>query len=198
MKLNPQDRRRLYAIGSFALVLTGLGAASVWWSLNESRQVQNSLKQAEERASEIQKRLRQVNIEEQEIRAKSAVFRQLEARRIVGPEQRLDWIELVDAIREQNRLFDINYEISAQKGDGAPLGDFSFKQSEMRFQLPLLHEGDLLGFLTQLQARAPALIHVRQCELTRADGRQPGDPNLDARCRVEWTTIAQGKSGGRS
>lgn len=197
MKLNPKDSRRLYIIASFALVLTALGAGTVWWVINESRRVDAALKQADERANEIQKRLRQVNIEEQEIRAKSEYFRRLEARRMVGPEQRLDWVELIESIREQNRLFDIDYEISAQKAEGAPMGDYTVNQSEMRFRLPLLHEGDLFEFLTQLKERAPAVIHVKQCEMTRAEGRQAGDPNLEAVCRVQWTTLAR-KGGAQS
>lgn len=194
MKLNPKDRRQLYLSGSLALALAIIGAALVWWAQNETRQATKARQEAERRAGDIRQRLRQVKTEEQEIRSKSAFYRELEERRIIGPERRLDWIELIAEIREQGQLFDINYEISQQKEDGPPLGDFRLAASEMSFQLPLLHEGDLLGFLDQLQRRAPAVVQVRQCEVVRLSGRadrQAGDPNLEAHCRLQWTTVGR-------
>ena len=197
MKLSPKDQRQLSASGGLALALLVLGGGLVWWAQGETRRAGEALTQAERRANDLRNRLRQVNIEEQEIRAKSAIYRQLEQRGMIGPEKRLDWIELIDGIREQRRLFEINYEISQQKPDGAPIGDRQLNTSEMSFHLPLLHEGDLLVFLDDLQRRAPALIQVRQCELVRQGGaRQPGEPNLDARCRLQWHTIGQTPTSG--
>jgi hypothetical protein len=201
MKLKPKDLRQLYLSGGLALILLALGAGVVWRAKAETRAAGEALKQAERRAGDIRNRLRQVNIEEQEIRTKSSFYRQLEQRRMVGPEQRLDWIELIDGIREQRNLFEIDYEISPPKQDGAAIGEFSLNASEMSFHLPLLHEGDLLTFLNDLQQRAPALVQVRQCEIVRLTGRpdrQSGDPNLDARCRLRWSTIGlQAKAGGK-
>ena len=202
MKLSPKDLRQLYASSGLALCLVALGAGAVWWAQKETTKAQASLKQAESRAGEIRNRLRQVNVEEQEIRAKSSFYRQLEERRIIGQEQRLDWVELIDGIREQRRLFEITYEISPQKGDGAAMGDFQFQHSEMSFNLPLLHEGDLTGFIDDLQRRAPAIVQVKHCEILRATGksdRQAGDPNLDAHCELKWITISRlGNSKGQS
>ena len=194
MKLSPKELRQLYASGGLALCLIGLGAGGVWWAQKEAKAAQMALQQADLRASDIRHRLRQVNVEEQEIRARSTVYHQLEARRIIGPEQRLDWIELIDRIREQRRLFEIEYEITPQKADGPMMGDFQLNTSEMSLHLPLLHEGDLIGFTDELQRRAPALVQIRHCEIQRATGkagRQAGDPNLDARCELKWTTIAR-------
>ena len=192
MKLNPKDRRQLFINGGIAFSAALMGAGLAWWATGEARQASISLRQAEQRASDIRNRLRQVNIEEQEIRAKSALFRQLEKRRIIGPENRLDWVELIDDIRERHRLFEISYDLTALKQDGAAVGEYRLNSSEMSLHLPLLHEGDLLVFLDELQRRAPALIQVRQCEILRIAGRsdrQGGDPNLDARCRLQWNTV---------
>lgn len=194
MKLNPKDRRQLYFSGGLTLALTLVGAGLVWWANSETRQANEARLQAERRAADIRQRLRQVKTEEQEIRSKSAFYGELEARRIIGPERRLDWIELIAGIRERHQLFDISYEISQQKEDGAPMGEFRLNASEMSFQLPLLHEGDLITFLDELQRRAPALVQVRQCEIVRQTGRpdrQAGDPNLEAHCRLQWTTVGR-------
>lgn len=203
MKLSQKDLRQLYASGGLAIAMIATGAGAVWWAHQDATGAKNRLVQTEQRASDIRNRLRQVNVEEQEIRAKSALLKQLEERKVIGPERRLDWIELVDSIREQQRLFEIDYEISQQKPEGAPFGEYRMNASEMRFHLPLLHEGDLLGFLAELQNRAPALVQVKQCQITRpAAGteRQAGDPNLDAKCRVQWTTIDKrlNSAGGQS
>lgn len=197
MNLNPKDQKQLFISGGLALTLLAVGAGVVGWARLETRQADEALAKAERRANDIRNRLRQVNTEEQEIRAKSAIYRQLEQRGMIGPEKRLDWIELVDGIREQRRLFEMSYEISQQKAEGAAIGELRLNRSEMSFQLPLLHEGDLLGFLDDLQRRAPALVQVRQCELLRLAGnRQAGDPNLDARCRVSWYTFGKTETAG--
>ena len=202
MKLSPKDRRIITLNGVFTFALIGIGAGLVWWAQGETRKAQTSVQQADRRANDIRNRLRQINTEEQEIRAKSALYWQLEQRKIVGNEKRLDWIELIDTIREENRLFEIDYEVSQQKQEGALLGDFRQNVSEMNFHLPLLHEGDLIVFLNQLQRRAPAIVQVKQCEISRTTGRtdrQGGDPNLDARCRLQWTTFERNDNkGGRS
>lgn len=198
MKLSEKDLRQLYASGGLAMAMIALGVAAVWWAQREATGAKNELLQSERRASDIRNRLRQVNVEEQEIRAKSALLKQLEERKVIGPERRLDWIELVDSIRDQQRLFEIDYEISQQKQLGTAFGDYRMNASEMRFHLPLLHEGDLFGFLAELQHRAPALLQVKQCQITRPTAgaeRQAGDPNLDAKCRIQWTTIDKRISG---
>lgn len=199
MKLSPKDRRQLYFSGTLTVILIAIGAGLVWWSTQETKKAQASVLQAERRANDIRNRLRQINTEEQEIRNKSALYRQLEQRKIVGAEQRLDWIELIDSIREQHRLFEIDYEVSQQKQEGTPVGDFRLSASDMSFHLPLLHEGDLLNFIEDLQQRAPALIHVKQCEISRSTGkaeRQAGEPNLDAHCQLRWNTIGRIESKG--
>jgi len=194
MNIKAKDLRPLYGSIGLALALMVAGAAGVWYATQQKDLALRNLREADRRAGEIRNRLRQVNVEEQEILAKSNLYRDLESRRIIGPEQRLDWIELIDGIREQRRLFEIDYQLSEQRQEDPPIGDLRINTSEMRFHLPLLHEGDLLGFLADLQQRAPAIVQVKHCEIKRGpekSGRQAGDPNLDARCLMQWTTIGK-------
>lgn len=196
-----REIRQLKLSAVFALVLCGLGGGLVWWTQRETRFAENALRQADRALDEIARKLRQFSAEEQEILMKSAYFRELEKRRVIGPAQRLDWIELIEAIRTERQLFEIDYEISEQKTDGAPIGAYRLQRSDIDFRLPLLHEGDLLGFLAELRARAPALVQVRQCQIARLPPpveRHSGDPQLDARCRVRLHTVgppAQGEGG---
>ena len=199
MNLQARDQRQLTLSGIAAVVLISIGGLLVWWGQKDFHTAQNDAKSAEKRAGDIRNKLRQVNVEEQEIRTKSDFFRQLEQRKIVGVEQRLDWIELIDRIREEHRLFEIDYEITQQRQEGAPLGEFRINASEMKFSLPLLHEEDLLRFLGDLQKKAPAIVQARQCTLSRVTGDRPaGDPNLNARCSLQWMTIGKIKPEGAS
>lgn len=187
-----REIRQLKLSALFAIVLCGLGAAFVWWTQRETLLAENALKQADRNLDDISRKLRQFSGEEQEILMKSAYFRELEKRRVIAPAQRLDWIELIDAIRSERQLFEIDYEIAEQKTDGAPIGAYRMQHSDIDFKLPLLHEGDLLGFLSDLRERAPALVQVRQCQITRLPPpaeRRSGDPQLEARCRVRLHTV---------
>jgi hypothetical protein len=199
--MNPElrDLRKL-ATGLTVLVVLGAAAAAAgWWAVGETGRAEKAAVAAQARYAEAERRLREVSSEEEEIRRKAALFRELASRRIIGPEQRLEWVETIEAVRRARRLFDIDYEFLPQQtlaGGGAP---YRFGTSTMSFRLPLLHEGDLFHFLEDLQGRAPALIQPRHCTLERNPGAGSSNlvPQLTAQCTLQWITLGDEAPGSR-
>ena len=143
---------------------------------------------------EVEGRLQRVRNEENEIKRDSLVFRQLQERGVIGEEQRLDWVELLEEIRDKRRLLDLRYDIAPQRPlDADASGDFVFSVSSMKVQMKLLHEEDLTRLLGDLRQQAKALIRVKGCNVERlpsALAERAGDwANLQADCDIDWLTL---------
>ena len=113
---------------------------------------------------------------------------------MIGEEQRLDWVELLEEIRDKRRLLDLRYDIAPQRPlDADASGDFVFSVSSMKVQMKLLHEEDLTRLLGDLRQQAKALIRVKGCNVERlpsALAERAGDwANLQADCDIDWLTL---------
>lgn len=176
------------------VMLAAAGAASVVLSMSERERAGRALTAAKQQQNQTEERLRQVRSEELEIRDKTATFQKLVDRGIVGPENRLDWVELLRSIRDREQLFEMNYEIFPQQKVETAVHGYDFLSSRMRLDLNLLHEEDLLRLLTAVQRDANALVLPRECAVTRTArsvaSERGGPPALlAAQCSLEWMTL---------
>jgi hypothetical protein len=117
---------------------------------------------------------------------------------MVGEQSRLDWIESIARIKNQRKLFEIRYNIEAQNTLDYPgvvaTGAADFVVSRMKLSMLLLHEGDLLNFLSDLQVAGKAHVSVRRCTVTRIErGATPSatalQPRLRAECQVDLVSV---------
>ena len=123
-------------------------------------------------------------------------FMDLHKTGLLGEEQRLNWIEVLQDAGDGLGLPSLSYEIRAQKPRHpqlpAPPGRYEIFASEMILKMQLLHEGDLFALLDLLNERARGLYTVSGCELTRNFVEltdNPGAGNVTATCLLEWFSI---------
>lgn len=183
------------------IVASGLLVAYVAdWHKKERRLTE----QAEDSHRQLQTRLARAREEEAEIKSKIDQFNALLARGVVGDERRLDWVEQLRNIRSGRRLLDLSYELSPQgllDPLAAPVssGGYEFYASPMRLTLPLLHEGDLINLLDDLEATVSAYIRPKRCTVERAvgaGGTPTGNAQLRADCIIDWITVRARLSAG--
>ena len=77
-------------------------------------------------------------------------------------------------------------------GKPAPV---DFHSSTMKVELALLHEEDLLRFLSDLRDSGNAYYSVRRCDVSRTGQALSGatmTPRLRANCEIELITIRDG------
>jgi hypothetical protein len=197
MKLTKDDFPRLRVALAACAVLTVVGAFSVYLSMWTADKAKKTRVAARIERDEFDRRLRQVRNEENEIKEKAAIYERLDARGILKEAQRIEWIELIDDIREKERLINLKYEIDPQRAiKGAPNGKFSFVASAMKIRAHLLHEEDLTRLIDALRRRASALIEVENCKVSRLS--RPGNDNkstaqLVAECRINWINVLKSK-----
>jgi len=134
--------------------------------------------------------------EEREIKASLQQYQTLAARGIVGEERRLDWVDTVTAIKNERRLFNINYSIEPQEEldypGFSPGGGVKFMVSSVTMKLPLLHEEDLLNFIDDLAKRGRSYLAVRSCDVQRESRSASGTtlaPRLQADCVFDLISI---------
>ena len=195
MKLHSADLPKLQYSLLAALLMTIIGASLVYFALQSTRNAAQERIGAQAERNDFDGKLKQVRSEENEIKQKSAVFAKLQARGVIGEEQRLEWVELLKDIRDKRRLLDLQYEIAPQRLlDSGPGNGFAFYASSMTTQLKLLHEDDLLHFLDDLREQARAMIQIKSCSVerlprTHAENATPAQ--LQAECRIDWITLRE-------
>jgi hypothetical protein len=176
-----------------ALLIT---ATIVFSVLQKSQQTERENKQALALQNETRARLARAHEDEREIREKIARYQGIISQGRTLPERRLDWVETLRHIKESRRLLGLDYEIAPQRllDDKAPAaGGYDFLASPMKLEIPLLHEDDLLGTLTDLSTQVQAMISPRQCSIQRipADPSKRNAATLKAACEIDWITLRE-------
>ena len=189
------------ALRGAALLLAGVCVVSgglLWGSRHFATQMKQEYQQHQRDFLAVSTKYIAVGDEEQTIHTYLPQYEELTRHGVVGPEQRLDWMEALRAASEALKLPSVRYDIHPQELylDGLPVGSSQFRvyASRMTLTLGLLHEEDLIRLLYELRSRATGLFTVEECSLRRlAAGVEPdpGRANVNAECSLAWTTIRQ-------
>ena len=198
MNIARDDLKRLRMPLAAAISLLALGVACLIASgyfLDAANAAQGATKLSRIAAQE---RVSRVSEEERGIRDDLVYFEQMRQRGVAGEQSRLDWIESIARIKNERKLFEIRYNFEAQRPLDYPglvaTGGAEFVVSRLKLDMLLLHEGDLLNFLADLQASIKAHVSVRNCTVTRIErGTAPSttslQPRLRAECQVDLVSL---------
>ena len=195
MTLTRDEMKRLMLPVGAALLALAAGAALFWSGGTLQVQAQNELAAAKAEREQNTQRLARIAEEEREVTEKLGVYQRLKQLSILGDENRLEWADTIARIRRERELLDLRYVIARQKllvsVAGKP-GNVDFYSSTMRVDLALLHEEDLLRFLSDLRDSGNAYYSVRRCDVSRTGQALSGTtmtPRLRAECEVDLITI---------
>lgn len=177
----------LVAIASFAVAFH-FGAGYIEDQLNQKRSAAHSA------MNEAQAQLASVQQELSTLQHYLPRYRSLIGRHIVGEEQRLDWIETLEAIQSTLRLPGLQYRFDTQHDLPAPAGtsltQHKLRTSPMTLDAYVLHEGQLIATLNAIDQRIVGLPLLRGCNMKLAPGT--GNARIVARCQYDWITLAPG------
>lgn len=119
--------------------------------------------------------------------------------KIIGDDQRLDWIEGLEKIRQQNLVTDFSYAIAPQKiytpQPPVDSGNFDIRYSEMKLQIDLLHEEQLADFFKALGSLVKGWYQLEGCTLQRTsqvdveDANSTATAHIRAECSGGWITL---------
>ena len=202
MKLNPQDWRKLRN------PLIGLGMALVLMALllgysgQRKQQAYILLQTQQNQLNQAHQHYQTSGMEKETIVKYLPRYQQLIDHGFIGEERRIEWVDDLRTIHQQNKLFGINYSIVAQE-QYKPVftlntGPFTLHRSIMKIELSMLHEGDLLTMIDALLARDATPFMPRECVITRVvnSSKNKLAPNLMASCELNWITISEPQAAG--
>lgn len=184
--------------GALALffICTAVSVSLLSWSYYFWGKMNGDYRRQHASLMSIRSKYQTVDDEERIMESYLPRYRDLEERGIVGPEQRLNWVEALRDASAQVKLPSLRYSIDAQAPYEAdfPLttGEFGIFASKMTLDLGLLHEGDLPAVLMELDRYAAGHYSVASCDIQRKGrefGRSAREANLQAICDLNWFTI---------
>ena len=184
--------------GAWALLAASIvaGAAIVaasHWYLDRERR--DSLS-AGRRMQEARARVDAARRERENLQASAETFRTLVDRGLLVAEKRLDMVELVNALRARHQIAALDYEIGAQRpltlGGDRVYPSMDVLASRVKLRARALHEGDLLGFISEFGTSRQGFYPVDRCVMRRIEGTEETlRPRVEAECALEWITLKE-------
>lgn len=174
------------------LAVLAIGGSAVYFTQNMADSAHGAKQAAQRKLAEARNKYNTALADRDNLSTYAAEYDSWVRRKVIGDELRLDLIENLEAMRKQNLVLDFKYSIAPQqpyKPEPA-LGssNFELRQSSMKLQLDLLHEGQLIHFLDALNKRMKGWFMLDHCALTRAN--VTGSPmQLKAECTGIWLTL---------
>src|SRR5262245_51598747 len=190
MNFTPDELKKLALPVLAGLLLLAAGAGLIWGANEALKSAQRAAATAQAERQQSGERLARIAEEEREVKEKIDVYNRLKALNIIGEERRLERADAVNRIRAQRELLDVRYRVERQRLlaslPGKP-ANVDFYASAMRVDLALLHEEDLLRFLTDLRESGNAFYSVRGCSMTRSGGGSgaAAASRLRAECNID-------------
>jgi len=180
----------------FGLILSALaGAGLAWAGLAYQQQAVATQTQREHERQELENKHAQ-NAQAKEILEQYFVaFEQLQQRNFIGEaqQQRLTLGLYLERLKQRKTVPNLDYKIHEQRvytPDNLSLPkDFQVYETSVDLRLDLLHEGELLEFISLLENQEmPGLLNVVSCALAQATS-QTAEINLHTDCMALWYTV---------
>jgi len=198
--MNQADLQALKAPLIVLLAVLLASAAAIYHFDRLKTEARQQLTQKQALLKEARTRLQKSGEEKDIIVKYLGGFRQLESAGVVGEEQRINWLDGLRLANQQADLFGVDYQIAMQRpypyaADFNP-GQLALNQSLMQLRFRLLHEEDLMRFLTALARQGGGIFTVDQCVMKRLDtgGVIRFQPNVSAECDLSWITLRVGSN----
>ena len=141
---------------------------------------------------------RTIDAQRQLVERRLPEFLALEEAGVIGEERRLAWIEALREVAARVKLPALRYRIERRSPyhdePGLNSGLYRPRSTVVHLDSGLLHEGDLVGLIRELEALDTGLHRIDRCEVRRAAPEivmRPGAVNLTARCQLRWITLAR-------
>ncbi len=175
------------------LLSVGIAVGLINYSAGIQQQSLKELQQAQRQLNAARDQLLTAQSDQENMASYQMEYDALVTQKVIGSEQRLDWLEGLEKLRRQNLTPDFKYSISPQSAytPNPPLnaGNFALSISPMSMELDLLHEGQLLSFFEALNRQMPGWFLLDKCALSRVDSTQNAGVMLKAACAGGWFTM---------
>jgi len=176
------------------------GGSAIWigaeYDANSLKERQAALKQV----SEARSRLSTTESDLENMSTYAQEYKSLVDHKIIGDEQRLDWMEGLEKLHQQNHVIDFSYTIAPQQSytpdPSQDAGNFALYQTGVNLKMDLLHEMQLIKFLGTIRTQLEGWFIIDHCTLERIATIDSATlatatvgPQLKADCTGGWVTM---------
>ena len=178
-----------------------ISAIILYSSGDYAEMAQKERRSAQDMLNDARNRLATAHQDQENMDIYAYEYGALVENRVIGGDRRLDWMEGLEKIRQENLVTNFSYTIAPQKiySPQPPVdtGNFDVHYSEMKLQIDLLHEGQLPDFFTALRNHIQGWYQLEGCTLQRAapgggtgaDASTAAAAYLKAECSGGWITL---------
>jgi hypothetical protein len=180
-----------WSLGAFVLSLV-LSAGIISLSNSYLEKSLQGRQTAQQQLFDARAQLLAAQSDEENMSAYAFEYNSLLAQKVIGDEQRLDWMEGLEKLRQQGSVLDFKYTIAPQQGytPNPPVdaGNFKLSRSSMSMQIDLLHEEQLLHLFADMRSKLNGWFMLDGCSLSRTVATDEMSP-LKADCTGGWFTM---------
>lgn len=173
----------------FSLVLS---AGIIYLSNSYLEQSLKERQAAQQQLFDARAQLLSAQNDKENMAAYAYEYNSLLSQKVIGDEQRLDWLEGLEKLRQQGSVLDFKYTIAPQQSyaPNPPIdaGNFKLSRSGMSLQADLLHEEQLLHLFTEMRSKLNGWFMLDGCTLSRTSATEELAP-LKAECTGGWFTM---------
>jgi hypothetical protein len=184
-------RGPILSFGAMIAAAAAIAASGYFYLQFEKRDDRSS----EKSLVQAKARLEAARKEQEDMRTSAETFRILRDRGVLNEELRIDLIEMVDRLKAEYHIAELDYEVSPQRPVQLP-GNRAFKAievlaSRVKFRVQAVHDGDLLGFIDELARHPRSFFNLERCLIKRVEAGALGplQPRVEAECSLEWITV---------
>jgi len=172
------------------LITLALGGSAVILSQKFAHSTQTDLRNAQKELNDARSKLNAARDDQSNMSAYTKEFSAIQRLDIIGDEQRLNLIEDLDTLRRRGRVIDFKYTIAPQQpyapAPALDSGNFALNYSNMKLQIELLHEEQLINFFDNLRHDINGWFILEKCTLEKASAESS---QLKADCEGGWLTM---------
>ena len=122
---------------------------------------------------------------------------------VVGEENRLNWIETIQATANARGMSSVKYNLNSQSQVVDTTGQHKSQgleiyRSDMTLDITMQHEGDLFFMLNALENKAKGLFVVDKCNIDKSrQSAGNNTKNMRAHCELAWYTFKSAENNGK-
>lgn len=195
--LHPTTKKALIIFVAIALSMATVVTLSDMYKLNADEEDVKAKREMRKWRNKIE----EANKNNQILVKHENTFKQLKDNSVIGDENRLSWVEVVQKTAQSRGMASVKYSISNQLLQDKKSLDKRYKgidvfKSTMSLDMKFMHEGDLFAMLNALRSHAHGLSVVDRCDvelINKSDleelSAEMARENMRAYCELSWYTL---------
>ncbi len=195
--INPDIKKALTYFAIIFLLMTTVVTVSDMYTTKASDENATILREMRSWRNKID----EANKNNQMLVQHEDTFKKLKDASVIGDENRLSWVEVVQRVADSRGIASVKYNIASQilldkKTLDKKYKDIDVFKSVMSIEMKFIHEGDLFVMLNALRNEAKGLVAVDKCNIELINKQvnegvigQDATDNMKAYCELSWYTL---------